>query len=458
VATFFVARPGMPATTDKLLPSRYTDVRPLAHGGMGEIFRAVDRELGREVAVKVLAERFAADESLRRRFEREALAAARLSGNPNIVTIFDVADYRGRPMIVMEYLPGGSLEQRIEDGVPLEPAEALGFLEGAAAALDAAHDAGIVHRDVKPGNLLLDARGHVKVADFGIASASGLASFTQTGTILGTTGYLSPEQALGERATAASDLYALAVVAWELLVGRRPFESTVPTAEATAHVNTPVPSVHRANRTLPAAYDPVFERALAKSPGARYGTAAEFVGDLRRALHDDAGATRPVWPGPRPVRRRRVDRWWIPVLVALALATGILAAIALSRDGGAPRTIVRTVEGQVETVRRTVTVSTAATSAAAPPAGDGAALNNEGYAKMQDRDFAGALPLLERAVSALQGGGSTDEAYADYNLAYTRLALGRCTGVLSLLDASQAIQGHRTEIDRLRKDARKRCR
>jgi hypothetical protein len=146
------------------------------------------------------------------------------------------------------------------------------------------------------------------------------------------------------------------------------------------------------------------------------------------------------------------------VLVALALATGILAAIALSRDGGAPRTIVRTVEGQVETVRRTVTVSTAATSAAAPPAGDGAALNNEGYAKMQDSDFAGALPLLERAVSALQGGGSTDEAYADYNLAYTRLALGRCTGVLSLLDASQAIQGHRTEIDRLRKDARKRCR
>jgi eukaryotic-like serine/threonine-protein kinase len=457
VATFFVAQSGMPAMNTKLLPSRYTDARPLAHGGMGEIFRAVDGELGREVAVKVLAERFAADESLRRRFEREALAAARLSGNPNIVTIFDVAEYGGRPMIVMEYLPGGSLEEQIADGVPRPPAEALGWLEEAALALDAAHEAGIVHRDVKPGNLLLDAHGHVKVADFGIASASGLASFTQTGTILGTTGYLSPEQALGKRATAASDLYALAVVAWELLVGKRPFASAVPTAEATAHVNTPVPSVHRANRTLPAAYDPVFERALAKSPDARYGTAAEFVGDLRRALHEDAGATRSAPRVERQTARRAARRWWIPVLVALALAAGISAAIALSRGDG-PRTIVRTVAGPSETVRLTVTVSTAATTAAPPRAADGAALNNAGFAKMQDRDYAGALPLLERAVSALEGSGSTDEAYADYNLAYTRLALGRCADVLTLLDASQAIQGHRIEIDRLRKDARKRCR
>jgi eukaryotic-like serine/threonine-protein kinase len=456
VATFFVARSGMPAPNDNLLPPRYADVRPLARGGMGEIFRAVDRELGREVAVKVLAERFASDESLRRRFEREALAAARLSGNPNIVTIFDVAEFDGRPLIVMEYLPGGSLEERVERGEPRPPAEALGWLEDAASALDAAHDAGIVHRDVKPGNLLLDAHGRVKVADFGIASASGLASFTQTGTILGTTGYLSPEQALGERATAASDLYALAVVAWELLVGRRPFESTVPTAEATAHVNTPVPSVHHANRALPAAYDPVFERALAKSPAARYGTAAEFVGDLRRALHEEAGATHRVAPA-RHAPRRPARRRWLPALVALVAAAGIVAAIALTR-GGSPKTTVRTVTGPSETVRRTVTVSTSAATAARPPAEDGATLNDSGFAKMQDGDYAGALPLLERAVSALEGSGSTDEAYADYNLAYTRLALGRCTGVLELLRSSQAIQGHRTEIDRLRKDARKRCR
>jgi serine/threonine-protein kinase len=215
----------MPARIDTLLPPRYGDIRPIARGGMGEIFLATDRELGREVAVKVLAERYAKDESLRARFKREALAAARLSGNHSIVTIFDVGEHAGRPIIVMEYLAGGSLEQRIDRERPGDPSQVLDWLGEAAAALDAAHAAGIVHRDVKPGNLLLDDRGHVKVADFGIASAAGMDSFTQTGTILGTAGYLSPEQARGERATAASDRYALGVVAWELLTGRRPFES-----------------------------------------------------------------------------------------------------------------------------------------------------------------------------------------------------------------------------------------
>src|SRR5207237_7246414 len=137
------------------------------------------------------------------------LAAARLSGNHNIVTIFDVGEHAGRPIIVMEHLAGGSLERRIAGKKPCDPPQALDWLEEAAAALDAAHAAGIVHRDVKPGNLLLDADGHIHVADFGVASAVGTASLTQTGTILGTAGYLSPEQASGDHATAASDLYAL---------------------------------------------------------------------------------------------------------------------------------------------------------------------------------------------------------------------------------------------------------
>jgi serine/threonine-protein kinase len=443
---------------------------------MGEIFLARDDLLGREVAVKVLAERYAQDEGLRERFKREALAAARLSGNHNIVTIFDVGEHDGRPIIVMEYLAGGSLEKRI-DGTPGETAQVLDWLDEAAAALDAAHAAGIVHRDVKPGNLLLDDRDHIKVADFGIASAAGMDSFTQTGTILGTAGYLSPEQARGERATAASDRYALAIVAWELLTGRRPFESDTPTAEAIAHVNARVPSAHAANRTLPASFDPVFERALAKDPAQRYPHASDFIGELRSALHDDAGDTGWIEPVTRSTAPTRVAaaqhsnaqllnarRWWIPVLVAAMIAGGALAALLVTRDStpqATPRTVVRTVTRPGTTVRQTVTTAPAATpttaSTAAPSGSSGTALNDAGFAKMQAGDYAGALPLLEQAVQKLSGTGSTSEAYADYNLAYTRRALGQCTDVLALLDRSQAIQGRRKEIDRLRKDAQKRC-
>jgi tRNA A-37 threonylcarbamoyl transferase component Bud32 len=452
----------MPARIDTLLPPRYGDIRPIARGGMGEIFLATDRELGREVAVKVLAERYAKDESLRARFKREALAAARLSGNHSIVTIFDVGEHAGRPIIVMEYLAGGSLEQRIDRERPGDPSQVLDWLGEAAAALDAAHAAGIVHRDVKPGNLLLDDRGHVKVADFGIASAAGMDSFTQTGTILGTAGYLSPEQARGERATAASDRYALAVVAWELLTGKRPFEAAAPTAEALAHANAPVPSVHSVSPTLPKALDAIFERALAKDPAARYSTAADLVGELRSALHDDTG-----WPEPagtsaptRVALARARPRWWIPVLGAALIAGGVLAAVLTShgsKRAAGPRTVVRTVTGPGTTIRQTVTGPATATAPPTVSGGSGSQLNNAGFTKMRQGDYAGALPLLEQAVQKLSGSGAIDEAYADYNLAYTRRKLGQCTDVLALLKRSQAVQGHRSEIDALRKDAHRAC-
>jgi len=442
---------------DTHLPPRYREPELLARGGMAEVYRATDEELGREVAVKVLSDRYAQDESLRRRFSREALAAARLSGDPHIVTIFDVVEHGGRPMIVMELLPGGSLEQRLTRGVPRAPRQVLDWLDDAAAAIDAAHAAGIVHRDLKPGNLLLDERGHVKVADFGIASAAGLDSFTQTGTILGTAGYLSPEQARGERSGPASDRYGLAVVAWELFTGRRPFESQTPAAEAAAHVQAPVPSISTANRDLPRAFDPIFTRALAKQPEKRFPTAAEFVGELHRALEDDAGSTWVV-PGTAVTTvlpRRRVPAALAVGAIAIALA-GIAAALVATRDGGTSKVLVRTVTRPGTTVERTVTTAPQ-TSQPSQPATDGAALNNEGFAKMQAGDYNGALPLLEQAVTALQGTGSLDEAYADYNLAYTRFALGNCNGVGDLLDRSQEIQGHRKEIERLRHDARKNC-
>ncbi len=208
---------------------------------MGDIYAATDEVLGRKVVVKLLAERYAPDAGIRERFKREGLAAARLSGQPGAVTIFDVGEWEGRPFIVMEHLAGGSLEQRIRQDGAQPPGRALAWLEQAATALDAAHARGIVHRDVKPANLLLNERDEVRVADFGIASAAGLHSLTLTGTVLGTAGYLSPEQAAGHRSGPASDLYALAVVAYELLSGHRPFarESTPPRLRRTSTRRSP---------------------------------------------------------------------------------------------------------------------------------------------------------------------------------------------------------------------------
>nr|MBA3330020.1 serine/threonine protein kinase [Actinomycetota bacterium] len=284
-----------------ILPPRYRDPRRIGRGGMGEIFHATDTVLGRPVAVKVLAERYAEDGAVRTRFTREALAAARLSGEPSIVTIFDVGEWAGRPFIVMEYLSGGSLAERLARGGAQQPGHVLGWLEQAARALDAAHRHGIVHRDVKPANLLLDGGDELHVVDFGIASAADMDSLTKTGTVLGTAGYLSPEQAMGARATPASDRYGLAIVAFELLAGSRPFARESSTAEAMAHVNAPVPPISQHGSALPPELDAVFRRALAKAPADRYSSCAEFAGDLRGALEAAAGATSRLAPVPPPV-------------------------------------------------------------------------------------------------------------------------------------------------------------
>lgn len=458
---------------EDLLPPRYQNPQLIGRGGMGDIYRATDSVLGREVAVKILAERYSQNDSVRQRFKREALAAARLSGEPNIVTIFDVGEHHERPYIVMEYLSGGSLDEVLRKGGAQQPQQVFAWLEQAGRALDAAHQRGVVHRDVKPGNLMLDREGNVYVADFGIASAAGMDSLTMTGTVLGTAGYLAPEQAQGERATAASDRYALAVVAFELLTGSRPFAADSPTAEAAAHVNAPVPSVS-ARTGLPRELDAVFERALAKDPARRFETCGSFVAALRDALSAAAGETRRLAPvaQPRTVAARTLPplppaarNLW-PLLLAL-LAAGAVAGVALAwlltRGNGnspAPTRVVThlrtvTTQGQVSTVEQPTTVTTAPTTTAAGQSGE--QLNDAGYAKMQAGDFEGALPLLEQAVQKLDGTGKLYEAYAKYNLAYTRFQLGRCDGVLDLLDQAEAIEGPKDAIDRLREQAGERC-
>jgi eukaryotic-like serine/threonine-protein kinase len=430
---------------------------------MGEVYRATDTVLERKVAVKLLSQRYATEDEVRTRFRREALAAARLSGAPHVITVFDVGEHRKRPFIVMEYLEGGSVHDRLREG-PVAPGEALEWLAQAGQALDRAHAEGVVHRDVKPANLLIDRGGDICVTDFGIASTTGVDTLTLPGTVLGTAGYLSPEQARGEAATAASDRYGLGVVAFELLTGRRPYEADTSATEAFAHVNAPVPSAERLHPDLPPGVDTVFSRALAKEPERRPATCAELVSDLRSAFRSDAvGATLPLASAPTRVlpatrapsgrQQRRRPRASL-LLGALALAVaGVVAALLIGtvRDAGGS-------EGAASRPSRTVTTTTTTTTQTQTTASfDATALNDAGFALMQAGDFSAARPLLEQAVRALRGTGSITEAYASYNLAFTRLALGVCSGVLPLLERSEAVQGHRREIDDLRAEASDRC-
>ena len=452
--------------SERILPPRYSSTAHLASGGMGDVYRATDGLLSRTVAVKVLAERHARNADVRARFTREARAAARLSAHPNVVTVFDVGEHHGQPFIVMEYLDGGSVHDRVRS-TPVAPGRAIEWLRQAAAGLDAAHAQGIVHRDVKPANLLLDDEDRVHVTDFGIASAAGFDTLTLPGTVLGTAGYLSPEQARGETATAASDRYALGVVAYELLTGRRPYAAETPVTEAFAHLNAPIPSAAQVAPGLPRGVDAVFERALAKEPRDRPASAGELVEELADVFRDAEPVTA-VLPRPQPTTappaRRRL-RWLAPLAFVVLLLGGLTAAAFVS-NGDEPevRTITRvtTTVSTVSDTESTLTVTETATvpedETSVPSSGSsGSELNDAGFARMQTEDYEGALPLLEQAVSQLAGEGSLAEAYASYNLAFTRLALGSCDGVLELLDRSEEVQGARSEIDRLRREAEKQC-
>ena len=433
---------------------------------MGEVYRATDVVLERTVAVKLLSDRYARQDEARARFRREALAAARVSHAPTVVTVFDVAAHRGRPFIVMEYLEGGSVYERQRAG-PIAREQALTWLEQTADALDRAHASGIVHRDVKPANLLLDRDDNVHVSDFGIASASGADMLTEPGTGLGTAGYLSPEQARGESATPASDRYALGVVAFELLTGRRPFAGDTPATEAFAHINATAPRALDVDPTLPAALDSVFESALAKDPAARPATAGELVRRLRDAVRElpeaDSPPTRlmPDAPTEPPTRRlvRRKHRQRSPrapaVLAAIALlGAGLVVAALVTVDDRRADDVASTRQApRTSDVVETTTAPTETTATAL----NGAALNAEGFALMQAGNVAAALPLLREAVLALRWSNTLEEAYASYNLAFSRFALGRCDGVVGLLDRSERIQGHRSEIDDLRRRWNTRC-
>jgi eukaryotic-like serine/threonine-protein kinase len=441
------------------LPGRYEPVRHIATGGMASVWCAHDRALGRNVAIKLLAERFADDESGAERFMREARAAARLSGHPNVVMIYDVGETdptgleQPRPFIVMEYLAGGTVADALRvDSV--RRVHTVKWLHEASAALDYAHSRGVLHRDIKPANLLLARDRTLHVADFGIARLGTEDTITASGQVIGTAAYLAPERALGRPATDASDRYSLAVVAYELLVGERPFSSTHFAAQARQHVEDQPPAPSERNRALPPAVDALLARGMDKRPEQRWPTAQAFAQALESALREPATrplraaavaapATRPMRPAAAMTsraahsapRRRRGPR----VSALAALAAGAVVAIALagtlgSGGGHAAHSSVQDQQAAVAkttTARRTVappkrvttprptrtqTQTVTATPAAAttpPPTAD--TLEAQGHQLMESGNYAGAVPVLRKAV-ATASPGSLTYAYALYDL------------------------------------------
>jgi tRNA A-37 threonylcarbamoyl transferase component Bud32 len=328
--------PGVGMLKDVTLPQRYGLVRHIASGGMASVWCAEDRALGRRVAIKLLAERFAHDESAVRRFKREARTAAQLSGHMNVVTIYDVGETipsettdAAQAFIVMEYLPGGTVADALRLGAVSRP-EAVRWLHEVASALDYAHSHGVLHRDIKPANLLLDRDRVVHVADFGIAQLSTEEALTLDGQVLGTAAYLAPERAVGRAATEASDRYSLAVAAFELLAGERPFGAERFAAQARQHIDATPPPASRRNPQLPPSLDAVLARGMAKRPEQRWPSARAFADAVDAALAETT-VRAPAAPAvPRRARSRRVPA---PAAAAAAAAAG--AATGAGGAGGA---------------------------------------------------------------------------------------------------------------------------
>jgi serine/threonine-protein kinase len=419
------------------LPERYRVARHVANGGMASVWCADDLLLGRRVAIKLLGDRYTGDPKAVRRFQREARTAARLSAHPHVVTIYDVGQTGAedgltqRAFIVMEYLAGGTVADAIRVG-EVGQDDALRWIREAASALDFAHGHGVVHRDVKPGNMLLGRGRVLHLADFGIARAGAEDTITVTGEVFGTAAYLSPERALGHPATEAGDRYALAVVAHELLVGERPFVADHFAAQARQHIEDEPPRASERNAALPRTVDKVLAQGMAKRPQDRWASAGEFAGALEHAL---ARTRTPVVAGradtpPPPVfvssspARRPTRAIALASLAAVALAVGLVAGAghnSVKPLQHTPAAVTAPPKPHVRTVRRaapssasaTDTSSAATASSPAPPSAD--ALQARGHGLMASGQYGAAIPVLRQALAAA-GPGSLTYAYALFDL------------------------------------------
>jgi serine/threonine-protein kinase len=330
--------------TETLAEGRYRVERVLGRGGMAVVYLAHDKELRRPVAVKVLAEHLAGDESLRERFLQEARLAGRLS-HPNVVQVYDAGETDGQPFIVMEFVPGRTLS----DAGKLPPEEAVQLVLQACAGLQHAHEAGLVHRDVKPGNLIVREDGVLKIADFGIARAADSTRLTQLGTILGTAAYLAPEQAAGEDVTAAADIYSLGAVFYELLTGRPPHEFGSLAelgAKQRSGVITPVRDLEP---SVPEPIEAAVMHCLAREPRFRPASAAALAYELAGAAEVPTEALLAT-AVTEPLQTRTFRSIpgagaavWIAAAAVVALVGVILGLLEIGGGGSAssepPRTV-----------------------------------------------------------------------------------------------------------------------
>jgi tRNA A-37 threonylcarbamoyl transferase component Bud32 len=318
-----------------VLSGRYRLESKLGSGGMSTVYLALDEVLDRPVAVKLLHREISEEEDQLERFRREARAAARLS-HPNLVGVIDAGEDDGRPYIVFEYIDGRTLKRQIQDQGPLPVDEAVAYAIEIGRGLTAAHARKLVHRDVKPQNVLIDPDGRAKVTDFGIARSLEQKGMTATGRVLGTTDYVSPEQAMGEVVDERSDVYSLGIVLYEMLTGDVPFQAETQVGVAMKHVNEPMPDVQAKRPEVSAVLASVVDRSTTKDPRDRYHTVAELVRDLEQTLEVEA-ARRGGTSGEAtsvldsvPTARRRLGRRRRPWLgIAMGLVGIALIAAAL---------------------------------------------------------------------------------------------------------------------------------
>ena len=321
----------------EFLSDRYEVAELVGTGGMSSVFRAHDRLLDRKVALKVLHQHYSEDEEYIERFRREARAVAALS-HPNIVTVIDRGEHAGRPFIVFEYIDGENLKALIQRRGPAPVTTALELAMQIARGLSFAHQQGLVHRDVKPQNILLNGDGQAKVTDFGIARSLDVQhGMTQTGTVLGTSDYIAPEQAQGQRVDEHTDVYSLGVVLYEMLTNEVPFPGENFVAVAMRHINEEPPSIRDKRPDVSPRLEAAVQRAMAKRTEDRFQTMADFCGELEADLAEAQGATvvAPALPGrSREPRRQGANPWPIVLALLTLIAIGGAIAYIATRDNG----------------------------------------------------------------------------------------------------------------------------
>ncbi|MGI8846018.1 MAG: protein kinase domain-containing protein [Thermoleophilaceae bacterium] len=449
-------------SSDDLLAGRYRTLRVIGTGGMARVFLAEDERLGRRVAVKRLHAHSPQD--IAARFQREAKIGASLN-HPNLVAVYDVDTDGESVLIVMEYVEGATLADQLKEG-PLRDARVAAIVSNVAAALDHAHAEGIVHRDVKPANILIRDRDHVaKLADLGIATVASGTQITVSGTVMGTAAYMAPEQIEGRQIGPATDVYALAAVAFEALSGQKARDGDTPIQIAHRVVNDPPPDLRDAWPNADPDVAAVLARGMASAPEDRQQHAGELAEQLRVAVQR---ASTP----PPPVVHRTRKPWLVAAAALVALAVVAAGVFAVTRgDGGDSRTAStitsptaakpkqRTTEAQRP---KTATTPQPAPAPAGgqetnpkeavtttPAGGDGAALNKQGFDLLNSGDVNGAIPILQRAVATYPPSSTAlDYGFALFNLGHALRLAGRNSEAIPILKRRLAIPNQRATVER----------